>query len=46
MLGLSFSPKLDWGSYSVSIDSIDSNVSGRSLIRFMKFFPSEFRKLK
>ena len=46
MLGLSFSSKLDWGSYIVSVDSIDSIVSGRSLIRFVKFFPFEFRNLK
>ena len=37
MLGLSFSSKLDWGSYIISIPKTASNKIG-ALIRSMKFF--------
>ena len=37
MLGLTFSSKLDWGSYMISIPKITSKKIG-GLIRSMKFF--------
>ena len=40
MLGLSFSSKLDWGSYIISIDKTASKKIG-ALIRSVKFFSSE-----
>ena len=40
MLGLSFSSKLDWGYYIVSIAKTASKKIG-ALIRFMKFLSSE-----
>ena len=40
MLGLSFSSKLDWGPYIVSIAKTASKKTG-ALIRFMKFLSSE-----
>ena len=40
MLGLSFSSKLDWGSYVISIAKTASRKIG-ALIRFIKFFASE-----
>ena len=39
MLGLTFSSKLDWGSYIISIDKTASKKIG-ALIRFMKFLSS------
>ena len=41
MLGLTFSSKLDWGSYIVSIPKTDSKKI-EVLIRFMKFLSLEF----
>ena len=41
MLGLTFSSKLDWGSYIVSIAKTASKKIG-ALIRFMKFLSPEF----
>ena len=40
MLGLSFSFKLDWGSYIISIAKTDSKKIG-ALIRFMNFLSPE-----
>ena len=40
MLGLTFSSKLDWGSYIISIAKTASKESG-ALIRFMKFVSLE-----
>ena len=40
MLGLTFSPKLDWGSYIISIAKTASKKIG-ALIRSMKFLPPE-----
>ena len=40
MVGLTFSPKLDWDSYIISIAKTASKKIG-ALIRFMKFFPPE-----
>ena len=40
MLGLTFSSRLDWGSYIVSIAKTDSKKS-EALIRFMKFLAPE-----
>ena len=41
MLGLTFSSKLDWGSYIISIAKTSSKKIG-ALIRSMKFLSSEF----
>ena len=41
MLGLTFSSKLDWGSYIISIAKTASKKIG-ALIRSMKFLPPEF----
>ena len=40
MLGLTFSSKLDWGSYIISIAKTASKKIG-ALIRFMKFLSPE-----
>ena len=40
MLGLTFSSKLDWGSYTISIAKTSSKKIG-ALIRSMKFLPLE-----
>ena len=40
MLGLSFSSKLDWGSYVIYIAKTASRKIG-AFISFMKFLPSE-----
>ena len=40
MLGLTFSSKLDWGSYSISIANIASKKI-RALYHFMKFLSTE-----
>ena len=40
MLGLTFSPKLEWGSYIISIAKTASKKIG-ALIRSMKFFSPE-----
>ena len=41
MLGLTFSSKLDWGSYIISIAKTASKKIG-ALIHFMKFLSPEF----